>query len=687
MSRITKLVVIISSLVALWLLARLVSRAIPPILVPSVVAFVAAWASAALVGDVIATLILALVYVVPALCMAWFNNFSFSYYAIWLAALCGSMLPRSAVSEWALPRPFNFPVVLWALVLALSWPIVLLREVDFLPGLPGLDPESFANARVPRSPAIIAVWTLSVTSIATIGLLLLDWIFLAYPVKGSRGRNETTHFERRVVWPLLAGAASAGAVGAYQSLVDMSFPFPSFFGSLGRAVGTMRDANPFGAVMAGWVPVAVALAITAPRAGDPTGGHRERRWQMPLGLVLLTVFGIAVWGSGSRTALLAALAGVCFLIAYIWRSLNARHVVIGIATLAILVAAFALIAPSSTPGPWQRLLDLVPSRSKETLQSTAYQLWSRDMYGDAAMRMIAEHPFVGVGVGGFQYQYSDALKLMFDSKRPPDNAQNWYRQQLAELGLFGSVGWIVWMGMFLWVLVRRHGPPERRVMVGAVKGALIGLAVASLLGVPTQDAAASVTFIVLAGWCLKLTDVENTTDQTVRARLSKVEWAAILSILMCFLGGTAYAGWTELRPPLRALRVDVPYRYGFTPDENDPEFRWTGAKAVEVLAREKRWLRLVIGAVAPDAGKNPVQVKVWIDRRLILRVNRHGNFPIVRWIRMPDDKQHVMIEIAASRTWRPSDFGLHGAERIRGVAVGSWVFSDEDPPRGSVTFE
>jgi hypothetical protein len=105
--------------------------------------------------------------------------------------------------------------------------------------------------------------------------------------------------------------------------------------------------------------------------------------------------------------------------------------------------------------------------------------------------MLAEHPAVGIGVGGFNYQYADILYLINRSERPPDNAQNWYRQQLAELGWLGSAGWIAWTGMFIWMLIRR-GSADRDVLLSAVKGAVVGLGAASLVGMPTQDAAASI---------------------------------------------------------------------------------------------------------------------------------------------------------------------------------------------------
>ena len=108
---------------------------------------------------------------------------------------------------------------------------------------------------------------------------------------------------------------------------------------------------------------------------------------------------------------------------------------------------------------------------------------------------------------------------------------------------------------------------------------------------------------------------------------------------------------------------------------------------MEVFPADKRWFKLVIGAVAPDAAAKPVQVKVWINRTLILRVSRRSDFPITRWIRMPSYGTPLMIEIDVDRTWRPSDAGGSPDDGERGVAVRDWFFTDDDPPKGSVTIE
>jgi hypothetical protein len=292
-----------------------------------------------------------------------------------------------------------------------------------------------------------------------------------------------------------------------------------------------------------------------------------------------------------------------------------------------------------------------------------------------------------VGVAGFNYQYGEVLYRVWKAERPPDNAQNWYRQQLAELGVVGSLGWIIWMALFAWMLIRCPDADGTRVTSGAVKGAILGMAAASMLGMPTLDAAVSISFVVVTCWCVKLKGPGALAVIGGAGRPTRFEWAVVLVVLAGFLGGTAYAARTDLRPPVRAMGIDFPYRYGFEQDTRDPTIRWTGAKAVEVFPADKRWFKLELGAVAPDAEQKPVEVKVWINRTQILRVSRRGSFPITRWIRMPSYGTLMMIEINVDRTWRPSEAGGSADQRERGIAVREWSFTDEDPPKGSVTIE
>ena len=133
------------------------------------------------------------------------------------------------------------------------------------------------------------------------------------------------------------------------------------------------------------------------------------------------------------------------------------------------------------------------------------------------------------------------------------------------------------------------------------------------------------------------------------------------------------------------MRADWPYRYGFHDLEPDSDLRWTEGKAVDVFAigdaREDRWLKLTLGAVAPDADRRPVEVKVWRDHQLILRVTRRSDTVKNWYVRVPAGRQMMMLEIETSRTWRPADHGAGADQRERGVMVGPWRFSF-DAPKG-----
>jgi hypothetical protein len=188
------------------------------------------------------------------------------------------------------------------------------------------------------------------------------------------------------------------------------------------------------------------------------------------------------------------------------------------------------------------------------------------------------------------------------------------------------------------------------------------------------------------GWCVKLKRSGEWSDGSPARVVPVLEWTAILVILGGFLGGTLYAAQTDLRPAYRAFEMGVPYSYGFALD-TDPSVRWAGGRAVEVFSAEKRWFKIVIGDVAPDAAEHPVRVRIWIDRISILDVRRRGNFPLERWVRMPAYGTPVIIEIKVDRTWRPLNVADADGEPRRGAAVREWSFFDEDPPRGSITLE
>src|SRR6185295_13026129 len=96
-------------------------------------------------------------------------------------------------------------------------------------------------------------------------------------------------------------------------------------------------------------------------------------------------------------------------------------------------------------------------------------------------------------------------------------------------------------------------------------------------------------------------------------------------------------------------------------------------------AREDRWLKLTLAAVAPDADRRPVEVKVWRDHQLILQVTRRSDTVKNWYVQVPAGRKMMMLQIETSRTWRPA--GGDADRRERGVMVGVWRFSF-DVPKG-----
>ena len=204
---------------------------------------------------------------------------------MWSLPLLGLIVSGRDGWRWNLPPRWRWPLVSWALVVAASWPIVLLRELDFYIGilpLPGV-----ANTSIGTTPwdAVTAVtyWTL----VHNVGLLWFDRLFGWYSSDPGR-------FRAVVLMSLVIAITIACGVGAYQAFVDLHFVNPHLWPHMRRASGTLGDAGTFGMLAALWGPAAVVLA---------------QQWRAPwsaLGSVAAVTLGLTgVLTSGSRTGLAA----------------------------------------------------------------------------------------------------------------------------------------------------------------------------------------------------------------------------------------------------------------------------------------------------------------------------------------------------------------------------------------------
>ncbi len=597
--------------------------------------------------------VLALAYVFPALIRLAHGQYHLYFGIVWMSAFLAAMMPDALRTPWRVPVAWRGALVCWSLVIAVGATIVSLREIDLLPSLiRGLaTPQSGLRAGSP----LTMIWPLYVALVFLLGVLWFDWLW----------GTPAEEFHTTVVAPLAVSFLVMACVAVYQMLVDVTFLNETVFGRLQRASGTVYDANVCGMLAAMWIG---AAAIGAYRSG----AWRPLFLQGGLGMGWL-----AVWASGSRTALLVA---TVVTVASVASGLRVRTTIWSKAALvrwllvACAVLGVFLFRGTNTVGPLQRVRASLPGFSKEHARVFATELWRRGNYGPAAAAMIREFPLVGVGPGAF-----NTLAASYAPgglANPGDNAQNWFRHQFAELGAIGSLAWLAWVASFGWFLLqpRPHLPPDARI----ARSMLVAFALISLVGVPGQDLAVTITFWTIVFWCISLIGRPSSG-----ATLAPASWLLVIVVVLAYGVGTLSVAATELRVPVRAARAGVPYSYGFyevEPDGLGGEQRWAGRRAVVVLEAPRRWLALRVGVNHRDIRVQPVDVKIWRDRELVVDTRLTTTEPIVVHVPVGQDKPRFVLETWVSRVMHPRDFGV-ADDRDLGLLV-NWTFVDRPPDEG-----
>jgi hypothetical protein len=266
----------------------------------------------------------------------------------------------------------------------------------------------------------------------------------------------------------------------------------------------------------------------------------------------------------------------------------------------------------------------------------------------------------------------------------PDNAQNWYRHQLAELGLVGSVGWIGWVvGFGIYLFRRREHTPE---LTWSTFGALTAFALMSFVGMPGQEMMVSLTFWTIAAGFVSV------AGRPPDSRLHSAAWASTIAIVILYSAGALYAARHDLRVPARAQRFGWTYMYGWYPPEADVDNgtrRWTGRRAVAVVEAPARWLELTVSVDYRGLGRSgaqplahaatrPVDARIWRDGELVFHQELTTTAPVTTFVPVANGQRWVFIETLASRVFNPREFGVPD-DRELGLRI-KWNFIDELPP-------
>ena len=569
---------------------------------------------------------------------------------VWMAALAGALLRTVSWSAWSLPPLWQPLAGGWALTLALAWPVLVARETSFdLAGVRDWGAVvSWAFWPAPYAVSWILYWVLT----QLLALLWLDWIasrFIAQP--------ERLPGAAHALW---IGTTAASVVAIIQGTIDLTFLNPPFWSSLFRATGTMLEANGYAHAAAIGGPVAfVALRIVHPHAPA---------WAW----AALVVNWLGLWMSGSQTgALLCGVAGAAGLLAGLWRTdaIGSRRQVFTAAALVVPAAAI-LILIGDASGPLQRVAQTVRDRPH-----VRELLWDRGGYGSSAVQMLSEYPLTGTGAGSYHFLAPDYVRASADDALAPDNAQNWWRHQAAELGALGGALVLTWSVVLAWQVLSgrslsasRSGP--RALAEPTVRGLLVGIGLSSMIGMPTQNPVVLIWFFLLVGWLGVLVEAPRPFG-TPSARASRGLWILAAVLAVSYAGGHLLLARTSLSVAARASRFDREYVTGaYQPEAlaDGTEFRWTDDQSRFVLPVSTPWLVVKLWAGHPDIATSPVEVSLSTPCGVLWNEPLSSPQPVTIGVILPEGLRSVDATVGVGRTWQPSAYGS-GDRRELGVGV------------------
>lgn len=562
-----------------------------------------------------------------------------------IAAVLGVTCGTSRRLTWALPARWRLPLVLWALSIAVVWPVIALREIDF--NLSLLTQGGVALSSLGVTPPVQVVFVLHVALIHLIGVLWLDALFGNF--RHTPGRT----FQEWVVVPFIAGAVLSGVFGVVQTVYDPEFLNWSRYGAIGRAAGLLRDGNVFAVVSALGAGASVILATV--RRTPPA-------WMAAAGS--FSILSLAVWGSASRTGLLVLVSTALAIAMALRRERATRRAILALAIAAGIGIGGAIFTGRGL-APIERIRQVT---GKGTVAQILTVLWERDGYGRYAAQMIRDYPVVGVGVGLYHSLASDYSLMDRGRDMEPDNAQNWYRHQLAETGVLGSLGWLAWLIVFVPTVFTRHPSPERAIVAGGV----VGVGLASLVGMPTQHLTALLALCTFLFWH----ELLRTPASDLPAPLRWRGWAIVWLLVAAFVVLTVQVSRNELSVPERALRAGWHHEQGFLRSAAPlpPRTRWLMENAKAVIRIRNAYLRLDVSAPSATS-EDEIYVQIVRNGETVATLApATAGAPTTIYVRAPDGQSHMEIEfrVRGARTSRPDEGS--------GVLIGPWRFRPAPPP-------
>ncbi|MDE2817099.1 MAG: O-antigen ligase family protein [Chloroflexota bacterium] len=349
-------------------------------------------------------------------------------------------VPFGSVRTISLPENVDITVnePLVALI-GLSWLAGMLAGRWSAPSLPSL-----------TIPIVIVMIPMGLSALAAESLLLSikeisKWaeLFVIYLVTATTVRS------RRVlaalVGVLLLAALAEVGIGLLQVAFRIGPPHFLAGGILMRAHGTFGQPNPYGGYLALILPIALAIALSAPR-------HHIRLlgWGVSIALAL----GIVV--SLSRGAWLGTLAALS--VVWLLESQRNRPGTIVLAYCGFTATLIVLILGVIPEAILSRVTDLFVYGSRLAQELRAgpnadnWAILERVSQWYAGWQMFAENPYLGVGIGNYPKAYE--VYALPGWPTGVGHAHNYYLNLAAEGGVLTLTAFLLFLGLAWYLSIR-----------------------------------------------------------------------------------------------------------------------------------------------------------------------------------------------------------------------------------------
>lgn len=471
--------------------------------------------------------------------------------------------------------------------------------------------------------------------------------------------------------PQLLAATVLAAVGAALLTIRAVIQHAASSGGLIRELAVSRasvhvaDVNAAGSYFAMAGLIAIALAANARWSRRPRWPALPRSvWSAAAALLFA-----GVWLTGSRMALVAAIAACVLLATTLGPLRRMRWPAWATAALAV-TAALALAALALG-------LDPRPSAAR----TAASMITIRRDFMITGLRMAQSAPVFGVGIGRYFERSGQFMPQSIYWFYFHENAHNNFLQIGGELGAIGLTAFVGLLGAAAVRLVRGVRADGRDVLLlGAVAGAAAFVAT-WMTSHPLLVAEVAYPFWILLGVALARADGNAQPPLvTAAARPASSGVAAWIS-RPATIATAAIAVALAVSVPPRARRevatLDLSKQtFGFYPWEADSGvlFRWTTRRATFFVPLNARALHLTLRAIHLGANTGPTEVTIAIGGRTLnrMRLDYDDWVPVsLRLPLLPEDDGFQRIDIITSPTWSPAAIrGEPKADvRILGVQV------------------